>query len=181
VMFDGSTLPLEENIKITKEVIKLAHAHNVSIEAELGRVGGAEAGGYGDYKALYTNVEDVLYFLKECPVDALAISIGTAHGDYEKVPQLDIQRLSEINKLAQMPLVLHGGSGLSDEQFKSCIANGIAKINVFTDISNNIVAGITNLLIDEKVGYIDLIMKSKECIEDEVSKKLILFDSKGRC
>ena len=131
VMFDGSKYPLEENIARTREVVKLAKGYGADVEAEIGRVGGAE----GDYKSvdvLVTSVEEAKRFAEETGVDALAVAIGTAHGNYKEQPVLRIDRLKEIAAAVKTPLVLHGGTGLTDEDFKECIANGIQKINIAT-------------------------------------------------
>ena len=136
VMFDGSKYPLEENIKRTREVVELAHAKGAAVEAEIGRVGGAE----GDYKAvdvLVTSVEEAKKFAEETGVDALAVAIGTAHGNYTVQPKLRIDRLKEIYDAIETPLVLHGGTGLTEEDFKNCIANGIKKINIATASYDN--------------------------------------------
>lgn len=131
VMFDGSKYPLEENIARTREVVKLAKGYGADVEAEIGRVGGAE----GDYKSvdvLVTSVEEAKCFADETSVDALAVAIGTAHGNYKEQPVLRIDRLKEIAAAVKTPLVLHGGTGLTDEDFKECIASGIQKINIAT-------------------------------------------------
>ena len=129
VMFDGSKYPLDENISRTREVVKLAHAHGAAVEAEIGRVGSAE----GDYKSvdvLVTAVDEAERFARETGVDALAVAIGTAHGNYTVQPKLRIDRLREIFDAVQTPLVLHGGTGLTADDFRNCIANGIKKINI---------------------------------------------------
>ena len=131
VMFDGSKYPLEENIARTKEVIALAKSYGADVEAEIGRVGGAE----GDYKAVdiaLTSVEEAKCFAEETKVDALAVAIGTAHGNYKETPKLRIDRLKEIAAEVSCPLVLHGGTGLTEQDFKNCIAGGIKKINIAT-------------------------------------------------
>lgn len=136
VMFDGSKYPLEENIRRTREVVKLAHAQGAAVEAEIGRVGGAE----GDYKSvdvLVTSVDEAKRFAEETEVDALAVAIGTAHGNYTVQPQLRIDRLKEIFDAVQTPLVLHGGTGLTEDDFRNCIANGIKKINIATASYDN--------------------------------------------
>ena len=129
VMFDGSKYPLEENIARTKEVIALAKSYGADVEAEIGRVGGAE----GDYKAVdiaLTSVEEAKCFAEETKVDALAVAIGTAHGNYKETPKLRIDRLKEIASEVSCPLVLHGGTGLTEQDFKNCIAGGIKKISI---------------------------------------------------
>lgn len=131
VMFDGASLVLEENIKLTKEVVKLGKSFGVTIEAELGQVGGAEAGNQ-DIEAHLTNIEDVKIFTSKTLVDALAVSIGNLHGQYLEEPQLQFETLAQLKKCTDTPLVLHGGSGITPADFKKCIQSGIHKINIGT-------------------------------------------------
>lgn len=136
VMFDGSKYPLDENIRRTREVVEMAHAQGAAVEAEIGRVGGAE----GDYKSvdvLVTSVDEAKKFAEETGVDALAVAIGTAHGNYTVQPKLRIDRLREIFDAVKTPLVLHGGTGLTEDDFRNCIANGIKKINIATASYDN--------------------------------------------
>ncbi len=140
VMYDGSSLPFEENIANTKKVVEIAHACGVSVEAEIGHVGGAEAGvlhkeGLSADASLYTTVEEAVSFVEATKVDALAIAIGTVHGIVKGTPKLDLERLASIRQALNIPLVLHGGSGLSDESFRDAVKNGINKINYFTEMS----------------------------------------------
>ena len=131
VMFDGSKYPLDENIARTQEVVKLAKGYGADVEGEIGRVGGAE----GDYKSvdvLVTSVEEAKRFAEESGIDAMAVAIGTAHGNYKETPKLRIDRLKEIHAAVKTPLVLHGGTGLTEEDFRTCLANGIQKINIAT-------------------------------------------------
>ena len=131
VMFDGSKYPLDENIRKTREIVELAHSKGAAVEAEIGRVGGAE----GDYKAVdiaVTSVDEAVRFAKESSIDAMAVAIGTAHGNYKEQPKLRIDRLKEIFNATDTPLVLHGGTGLTEDDFKNCYHNGIKKINIAT-------------------------------------------------
>ena len=134
VMYDGSALPYEENIANTLAVSKMAHLKGVSVEAELGHVGGGEGGTDDGVEEMYTRVDQVQDFIKRADIDALAVAIGTAHGKYKTKPVLDIGRLAEIYKVSDKPLVLHGGSGLSDDDFRNTIANGIRKVNICTEM-----------------------------------------------
>lgn len=140
IMYDGSSLPFEENIARTKEIVKAAHACGISVEAEIGHVGGAEAGALIDGgltadTSMYTTKEEALAFANETGVDALAIAFGTVHGIVKGTPKLDLERLSSIRDALDIPLVMHGGSGLSDDAFQSAVSNGINKINYFTEMS----------------------------------------------
>ncbi len=137
VMYDGSQLPLEENIANTKRVVAAAHERGAAAEAELGHVGsGAEYQAYGARRAGFTDPGAVEYFVRETGVDMLAIAFGNAHGLYKGEPCLDLELVAEINRRVDVPLVMHGGTGLSDEQFRGAIAAGISKINFASGIIN---------------------------------------------
>lgn len=139
VMYDGSMHSYEENIKQTKAVVSLAHNYNATVEAELGLVGRSEGGGE-DCGIQYTDPDDAVNFSNETHVDALAIAIGNQHGNYTREINLQYNILQEIhNAIPNQPLVLHGGSGLSDDQFKRCITCGISKINIATSLLNQMV------------------------------------------
>ena len=130
VMIDGSELPMEENIAITKRVIEAAHACNVSVEAEIGHVGGR---GDDEVKEdIYTTVEEAKHFYEETGVDMLAVSIGTTHGVYLTKPELKFDRIEELNKAIPIPLVMHGGSGLTKDDYIKVSSSGISKINFAT-------------------------------------------------
>lgn len=131
VMYDGSRYALEENIRRTNEVADLARREGASVEAELGSIGGKEATDH-DEKAVYTDVSDAVEFASKTDIDALAVAIGNAHGHYKGVPHLNFERLAMLHDAVDLPLVLHGGSGISDEDFRRCIANGVRKINIAT-------------------------------------------------
>jgi ketose-bisphosphate aldolase len=137
VMIDGSSLSFEENVKLTKEMVSYAHGKDVTVEAEIGHVGGGES--YIDPekdKSMLTLTEDAVNFANETGIDSLAVSIGTAHGAYKGVPKLDFERLQEIAENVSVPLVLHGGSGSGDDNLRKAVELGICKVNVFTDTLN---------------------------------------------
>lgn len=135
VMIDGSHFPYEKNIAIVKQVVEYAHRYDVSVEAELGRLGGVEDDLMVDAKdALYTNPKQAVDFVKKTGIDSLAIAIGTAHGLYKSEPKLDFERLSEIRSMVDIPLVLHGASGVPDKDVRECIKRGICKVNVATEL-----------------------------------------------
>ena len=153
VMFDGSKLPIEENIAKTREVVRVAHSCDVSVEAEIGHVGAAE-GNTDENTAkedMYTNPEDAVMFVKETGIDALAIAFGTVHGVYKGDPKLDFERLKKIRTMVDVPLVMHGGSGLPASDFKKAIECGISKINFFTGMSRHVISE-TRKLIEETDG-----------------------------
>jgi fructose-bisphosphate aldolase class II len=134
VMIDASKYSYEENIRITKEVVKIASPFGVSVEAELGKIGGAE--GLVDIKdaeASQTDPDEALDFIKKTGIDALAAAIGTAHGFYKQAPVLNITRLKKIVELTNLPIVLHGGSGTPNEQVIEAINNGVTKVNICTE------------------------------------------------
>ncbi|WP_430875695.1 tagatose bisphosphate family class II aldolase [Gilliamella sp. G0441] len=135
VMIDGSHFPFEENIALVKRVVDYAHRYDVSVEAELGRLGGVEDDLVVDAKdALYTNPKQAVEFIERTGIDSLAIAIGTAHGLYKSEPKLDFDRLSEIRSMVDIPLVLHGASGVPDKDVRECIQRGICKVNVATEL-----------------------------------------------
>ncbi|MGF7012605.1 fructose-bisphosphate aldolase class II [Lachnospiraceae bacterium PF1-22] len=131
VMLDASRDSFEENIRKTQEVVKLAGQYGATVEAELGLVGGSEDGST-DHGVKCTNPQDALTFCRETGVDALAVAIGNAHGDYPVAPTLRFDVLQEIKDLVSCPLVLHGGSGITDRDFQKAIACGITKVNIAT-------------------------------------------------
>lgn len=134
-MIDGSHLAFEENVALVKKVVELCHKNDVSVEAELGRLGGAEDDLVVDEKdTLYTNPKQALEFVERTGIDSLAVAIGTAHGLYKSEPKLDFERLEEIRNTVSIPLVLHGASGLPDEDIKRAIGLGICKVNVATEL-----------------------------------------------
>ena len=134
VMIDASSKSLEENIRITKEIVKLAHSRNVAVEAEIGHVGTEEEGNpHALSENVYTEVAAAKQLVEETGVDSLAVSIGTKHGAYKGEPHLNFERLAELNEALGIPLVLHGGSGSGDENLARCAQMGVAKVNLYTD------------------------------------------------
>lgn len=134
VMIDASSKDLNENIRLTKEVCQLAHAHGVTVEAEIGHVGTEEDNNpHAVSESVYTEVDSAKKMVVETGVDSLAVSIGTVHGTYKGEPHINFDRLAELNAALQIPLVLHGGSGSGDENLSRCAQGGIAKVNLYTD------------------------------------------------
>lgn len=178
IMFDGSAGDVEQNLANTRKIVRIAHAMGASVEGEIGHVGQADT---SDNEAtdLYTTPEEAVEFVKNTGVDALAIAIGTAHGAYKSKPKLDINRLKEIRAALDTPLVLHGGSGLSDDDFKNTIAGGIAKVNIFTDLCLAGNRAMTDGL-KENLAYLDIRNKKVEYIKAAVKEKMMLFGSNGR-
>lgn len=132
VMYDGSVLSREENIANTRYVVELAKQHGASVEAEIGSMGAREGGGGGEDSAyVYTDPVEAAEYVNATGIDALACAIGTAHGLNAKNPKLDFERLEKIRDTVSVPLVMHGGSGVSDEDFRKVIKRGIAKVNYY--------------------------------------------------
>jgi fructose-bisphosphate aldolase class II len=134
VMIDGSRLPFEENVRLTRSAAELARPLGVSIEGELGYVGGMDLEDKACFENVFTDPTELPRFVEATGVDALAVSIGTAHGVYRATPQLNIARLKELNAVSRVPLVLHGGSGTPDDQVQEAVRNGICKVNLFADM-----------------------------------------------
>lgn len=175
IMFDGSAKPYEQNIAETREMVKIAHAFGATVEGEIGHVGEA-AKEDNLLTDMYTTPEEAKAYLEATGVDALAVAIGSAHGVYKKKPMLNIERLKEISSAVKVPLVLHGGSGLSDDDFKNTIRNGIAKVNIFTDLC---LAGECAMKDGEekKLGYLETRNLKVEYIKEAVKHKMALFGS----
>lgn len=175
IMFDGSANDYETNLANTREMVKIAHSLGVSVEGEIGHVGLAATGDNAS-SDMYTTPEEAWTFVHETGIDAVAVAIGTAHGAYKVKPKLDIQRLAEIRRRVDTPLVLHGGSGLSDDDFRNTIKNGIAKVNIFTDLCHMGDRAV-KLGMDAGLSYLDLRNLKKDAIKMEITKKMKLFGS----
>ena len=178
IMFDGSAGDRTENIVITKQIIKIAHSFGATVEGEIGHVGDASVGD-NVLTDSYTTVKEAEDFIAATEVDALAIAIGTAHGAYKQKPCLDLNRLKEIRSNVDTPLVLHGGSGLSSDDFRQSIQNGISKINIFTDL---LLAG--NAAMDKGLkdgfDYLGIRQLKVEYIKEAVKNKIRLFGSEDK-
>lgn len=176
VMYDCSTLDFAGNCEAVAALTREAHSRGISVEAELGHVG-ANAGN-GDH-SIYTDPEEAKRFYEETGVDALAVAIGTAHGAYKEKPRLDFDRLSEIAAAVDTPLVLHGGSGLSDFDFQETIRRGIAKVNIFTDI-NCAAADAAHDGWKPGCGLTSLMPAITAAVKEATMRKMELFGSKNR-
>lgn len=192
VMYDGSTLPFEENVKNTKMVTDYAHKYGVSVEAELGHVTDAIAGtGESmltgstdeDVESSLTNVDEVVKFIEETDVDCLAVAVGTAHGVYTKTPKLRLDRLEQINNVSAKPLVLHGGSGTPDEDVKKAIQLGITKINVYSEVLHGLNTGLRdklNNIENMSMWPIFVFENANKKMKDVIRDKIRVFGSEGR-
>ena len=180
VMYDCSTLAYEKNLSAVAEMVTICHAMGVTVEGELGHVGDNEGAGRlakpSDY---YTDPGQALDFVRETGIDALAVAVGNAHGDYKCPPKLDFDRISRIARLTGTPLVLHGGSGLSDEDFREAARRGICKVNIFTDLDKAGKAGIEEGLAAGASSMMALIPYEIEAMKRVVRNKLELFGSVG--
>lgn len=172
VMFDGSMESEEINLQNTREMVKIAHSLGATVEGEIGHVGQA-ASRDNETNDMYTTPEEAVSFVEKTGVDALAVAIGTAHGAYKEAPKLDFERLSQIRAQLDTPLVLHGGSGLSDDDFRNVIKCGIAKVNIFTDLC---VAG-KNAVKAFDGEYLEMRNAKVEAIKQAVMYKMKLFGS----
>jgi fructose-bisphosphate aldolase class II len=181
VMYDGSRLPLEENIAATRLVVRAAHAVGAAVEAELGHVGfGAEYSSFGARGLGFTDPAAVERFVAETGVDLLAIAIGSAHGPYAGEPHLALDLLAEIRRRTAVPLVLHGGSGLADEQFRAAIAGGICKINIFTDLAQTACAHMREATQVQGGSFLDAIGAVREAFRERCTHYIEVFGAAGK-
>lgn len=174
VMYDGSHEKLEVNISNSKKIQRLATQYHASFEAEVGQVGGSEDGSE-EIEMLSTSVQDAARFVEEVPVDALAVAYGNAHGVYKGKPKLQFDRLDEIQKKVNVPLVLHGGSGISKEDFQKSIQLGVRKINVATSTFQSVQQS-----VNQNVPFNDYYALHNQLIQgayDNVSRHIRMFNS----
>ncbi|MEW6423135.1 MAG: class II fructose-1,6-bisphosphate aldolase [Bacillota bacterium] len=183
VMIDGSRLPLEENIALTRQVVAASRRSGVSVEAELGRISGTEDElSVAERETLFTDPQEARFFVEQTGVDALAVAVGTAHGRYRGEPKLDFERLARISALVPIPLVLHGSSGVPDEAIREAIERGVRKINIDTDIRQTFIGTIRQMLA-EKPDEIDprkILGPAREAAVEVIRHKIRLFGSAGK-
>jgi fructose-bisphosphate aldolase class II len=183
VMMDGSRLPLDENIEVSRKAAEMAHAVGISAEAELGRVGsGSEEPSEEDRRKFMTDPEEARRFVDETSVDALAVAIGSAHGLYKFKPKLDFDLLKEIRKTVNVRLVLHGGSDLPEDQIRRSIELGITKVNVATDLAVAYTKALREV-VDSYEGIIwsgRVFNATREAMKELVRAKIQLFGSSGK-
>ena len=185
VMYDCSTDTYEDNVAKVAEMVKICHAMGASVEGELGHVGDNEGSAEGsdhllDPSAFFTDVSLARDFVERTGVDALAVAVGNAHGDYKFPPKLDFDRISDIAERTGVPLVLHGGSGLSDSDFRTAVQRGICKVNIFTDIDKAGKAGIEEGIAAGAKTLMGLIPYSIAAMKKVVANKMELFGSVGK-
>ncbi|HOW03044.1 MAG TPA: class II fructose-bisphosphate aldolase [Caldisericia bacterium] len=183
VMFDGSVLAFEDNLKITKKIVEIAKILNVSVEAEIGKVG-KEEDGEGNINVEYTKIDEAIEFSKALNIDALAVSIGSIHGVTSPYVELSIDILKELNKNIDIPLVLHGSSGVVDSSIKEAIKNGITKINVATRLKVKVSEKINDSILNYGVSSItdakNLSTIIKDAVKEVVKDRIRLFGSNNR-
>ncbi len=181
VMVDASKYPLEENIAHTRAITTMAHGCGVAVEGELGYVPGVEGEDAERHpgEVQYTSVEDAQRYVQETGVDCLAVSIGTVHGRMQGEPKLDLKRLGQINQSLQIPLVIHGGTGLGEDQYRALIANGVAKINYYTALADAAAAAI-RATDGNRPGYTALTAGVREAVADETERMIRLWGGAGR-
>lgn len=180
VMFDGSHLPLDENIEMTKQVMALAAPYGAAVEAEIGCVGGSEDGSE-DIAINCTKPQDAVRFENETKVDALAIAIGNAHGNYKSTPHLRFDILAEVNEKTSTPLVLHGGTGISPDDFVRCSKTGIKKINIATATFDSVENSVRSCYNNESIkGYYDLQAAEVEGAYENAKKHILIFGTDGK-
>lgn len=180
IMYDCSTDDYDTNVEKVREMAEIAHSRGATIEGELGHVGDNTDAAEADPSFFYTDPGQARDFVEKTGVDALAVAVGTAHGAYRLPPKLDFDRIRAIKEQAKVPLVLHGGSGLTDEDFRKAIRAGISKINIFTDINVAAVRGARQHFVSDDKGLTELIPAAVEAVERETAKKMELFGSCGR-
>lgn len=190
VMIDGSMLPLEENIAITRKVTDYARAYGVTVEAELGHVGDGIVGqseaiahGAQGHEGTLTNADEMQRFLDETGVDCLAVAVGTSHGVYKCTPNLELELLGRLNGISTVPLVMHGGSGTPDDQMREAVARGISKVNIFSEIleayysaMKRFLNGRTNLSLWTNAAEHDAI----EALKDKAREKFLLLGANSK-
>ncbi|MGI6565905.1 MAG: class II fructose-1,6-bisphosphate aldolase [Firmicutes bacterium] len=183
VMIDGSQLPFEENASLVKRVVDVAHSVGVSVEAELGKIGGTEDDiVVADEDAAMTNPDEAAEFVRRAQPDLLAVAIGTAHGVYKGEPRIDFKRLEEIKKRVDIPLVLHGASGVPDEAIRKACQLGISKINIDTELRVAFTQAVRNVL-EAAPAEIDprkILGPAREAMQKVVREKMRLFGCSGK-
>lgn len=181
IMYDGSLLPYKENVENTRKAVEMAAGTGAGVEAEIGILGGREAGAKKEAKAedLYTDPVVAERFVKETGIHALAASFGTAHGIYKVKPKLDFDRIENIQKLTGTPLVMHGGSGVSPEDYREAIRRGVRKINYYSYMSNEGTKAAKELIAKNDITfYHDIAAVALKAMEADVNKAMKIFYAK---
>lgn len=176
VMYDGSTLPYAENLENTKKAVAMAKGYNCGVEAELGALASREGGGASASGPVYTDPEQAVEFCEKTGIDALAPSFGTAHGIYKSKPVLDLERVKVIAQKTGLPLVMHGGSGVSPEDYRTGIANGLRKINYYSYMSKAGTQAVKELLAREDITFFhDLALAAQKAMQSDAEQAMRVF------
>ncbi len=176
VMYDGSALPYQENVTNTQKAVAMAKPYGASVEAEIGTLASREGGEAAAAGPVYTDPELAVKFCRETGIDALAPSFGTAHGIYKSKPVLDLERVRVISEKTGLPLVMHGGSGVSEEDYRTAIRNGIRKINYYSYMSKAGTNAVKVLLDREDVTFFhDLALEAQKAMEADARRALTIF------
>lgn len=176
VMYDGSTLPYAENLENTKKAVAMAKGYNCGVEAELGALASREGGGASASGPVYTDPDQAVEFCQETGIDALAPSFGTAHGIYKSKPVLDLERVKVIAQKTGLPLVMHGGSGVSPEDYRTGIANGLRKINYYSYMSKAGTQAVKELLAREDITFFhDLALAAQTAMQADAEQAMRVF------
>ncbi len=176
VMYDGSTLPYEENLVNTKKAVAMAGKYGCGVEAELGALASREGGAANVSGPVYTDPDEAVSFCRETGIDALAPSFGTAHGIYKSKPILDLDRVKVISEKTGLPLVMHGGSGVSPDDYRTGIRNGLRKINYYSYMSKAGTNAVKDLLEREEITFFhDLALAAEKAMETDAEKALRMF------
>ncbi|GGD61648.1 class II fructose-bisphosphate aldolase [Paenibacillus nasutitermitis] len=182
VMYDGSHLPLDENIRITRQVADAAHALRISVEGEIGRIGGTEDDRtVSEEEAFLTDVSEAVYFSEQTGVDYLAVAVGTAHGLYKGEVKLHLNRLRQIAEQVDKPIVLHGGSGVPDALIHQAISAGVSKINVDTELRQAFALAAQRVWRDDPDEYHLAVVlgEARDAVKQKVAEKIRLFGQRG--
>lgn len=176
VMYDGSTLPYEENLLNTRKAVNMAKNYSCGVEAELGALASREGGAANASGPVYTDPDEAVVFCRETGIDALAPSFGTAHGIYKSKPVLDLDRVKVIAEKTGLPLVMHGGSGVSPEDYRTGIKNGLRKINYYSYMSKAGTQAVKELLAKENVTFFhDLALAAEKAMSADAEKAMRVF------
>ncbi len=173
IMYDGSTLPTEENVENTKKAVAAAKAFGASVEAEIGSMGAREGGGSND-TSIYTDPDMAVEFVKDTGIDALACAFGTAHGFYKDTPKLDFERLSKIKSLIDVPIVMHGGSGVSEADYYEVIKRGVRKVNYYTYMAK---AGAAAVAGKDYTQFHDILLDAEQAMKENVMDAIRVFSA----
>lgn len=178
VMYDGSTLPYAENLANTKKAVEMAKAYPCGVEAELGALASREGGAAAAGGPVYTDPDEAVEFCRETGIDAFAPSFGTAHGIYKAKPVLDLDRVKVIAEKTGLPLVMHGGSGVSPEDYRTGIQNGLRKINYYSYMAKAGVSAVKELLAREDVTFFhDLAIAAQNAMQEDAEKAMRVFEN----